>query len=181
MGKLTLLNRLVTDITEKTKTLEEKSSNIDQERENYLKIVQSEKTKYEEVVSLNSELLERSEKIKTENILLQNQIRKPLREKLIRNKIFIWRLKGFFLILIGPIIIFSVLGYIIHLNHGDLKLSKQFIENYSGNIIISALITLGGMIYTGVFIKIFSDKFNQSAINAFKSNIEIPDEMKHLN
>ncbi|MFC0772413.1 hypothetical protein [Terrimonas alba] len=175
-----LLNKLVEDVTKKTQILEVKTSKIDKEREDHERIIREEKEKYQEVIGINSELAEQSKKMKAENINLQNQIRKPLREKYIRRKVFWWRTKAFLLVLIGPVVLALVLWYVMNLNNGDLNLTKEFIQKYTGNVIVSSMITLVSLYYSGFFIKLFSDRFNHSAVMAYRNSLDIPDTLKQL-
>jgi hypothetical protein len=175
-----LLNRLVEDVTKKTKILHAKTSKIDKEREEHGRIVKEEQDKYSEAAGINSELAEQNKKMKAENIKLQNEIRKPIREKFIRKKVFWWRTKAFFLVLIGPVVLASTLWYVINLNDGDLNLTKEFIKNYKGSFIVSSIVTLASLIYSGFFIKLFSDRFNHSAVVAYKNNLETPENLKQV-
>ncbi len=175
-----LLNRLVDDITRKSKILEEKTLKIDKEKDSYEQAITTEQSKYKEALDSSLFLAEQNKAMRNENIRLQNELRKPNREKYIRNKVFRWRLKSFLLVLIGPAVLIVTLWYVINLNNGDLNLSKEFLQKHTSNIIFSSLISLASLIYSGIFIKIFSDRFNHSALTAYRNSIEIPENLKNL-
>lgn len=175
-----LLNKLVEEISRKSKILDEKTFKIDKEKEGYEQLITNAKSKQQEALDSSVFLAEQVKLIRSENIRLQNEIRKPKREKFIRNKVFWWRARSFFLVLVGPVVLIITLCYVVNLNSGDLKLSKEFLQKYTNNIIFSSLISLASLIYSGIFIKIFADRFNHSALNAYKNGIEVPAELKNL-
>lgn len=175
-----LLDRLTKDLKNKVKIFHEKTNTIDEQIALSQSQVKKEQEKYQEVTEVNNELSDELKRYKKENVDLQNKIRKPLRDKYIYNRIFWWRFKSFVYVLLGPIVLISIVGYILYLNNGSIKLTKEFLDTYKENVIASATIALASIIYSGLFVKVFADKYNQSTINAFKSNIDIPENLQEL-
>lgn len=71
-------------------------------------------------------------------------------------------------------------GIVYFIHERDFEKIKTAINIYKENTVISMSFALGVIIYTGVFIKILSDRYNQSSVNAFKSNIQIPENLRQL-
>src|SRR5690606_3399778 len=83
------------------------------------------------------------------NINLENQRRKPLREKYIKGKIFRWRLKTFAYLLFGIVIFLGALIYLYYLSSWNLKRATETYDNYKSNIFITSGIWLASAVYSG--------------------------------
>jgi hypothetical protein len=134
--------------------------------------------KQKELETVQSELIKQKQRI----ITLENEKREPLRKKFIKEKIFMWRLNTFLYILLGATIFLSTIAYIYYLGDWKNQDTIMIIEQYKGNLLITALVWLGSVFFSGFFIKRFSDQFSQTNVNAFKANMQkkIPSELKEI-
>lgn len=148
-----------------SKKLEIKSEVLDRK----MMGIDKKKKEWEETVFLNTELAERNNRIQKENIRLKNGARKLLRDEYVRKKVLHWRLRCFWFLPVAPLPIFLFWTKI-----------SLFLSQYMDPIQIAFLASIAGVIYSGVFVKIFADRFNSGTVNAFKSNIEIPEDMRPL-
>lgn len=72
--------------------------------------------------------------------------------------------------------------YTLYLANWSIEDAANLIKYFLENLIIAAIVWLASVIFTGFFIKRFSDQFSQSNINAYKNNIEkeLPDNLKEI-
>lgn len=134
-----------------------------------IEVIDKKKQDYDETINLNSELLEDIKKIRSENLRLKNAERKKLRRRFIKRKVFHWRLRSFLPFMVLPLLVIICWGLI-----------QPYVNGPKGIRGMSVLSVVAAAIYSGIFIKIFADKFNQSTINAYLSTIEIPEDLRPL-
>jgi len=167
-----VLSRAVTQLKKQLKGLEKGKQLIINPQLNF------EVKENSEVLELKNKLAEQESKFKS----LENERRKVLRTKYVRQKIFYWRLKSFGYIMLSIMIVGAIMIYLNYLVKDPSEDLENLLEKYRNNIIISSVLWLGGIAFSGFFVKRFSDQFSISNVNGFKANIEkeMPTELKDL-
>jgi len=96
-----------------------------------------------------------------------------------KKRLYSWRKKSW--IEFGISILVFLLPIIYFLNKTEWNLNKTSEELIAlkSNIIVSSIVPFIGLVFSGVVIRTLFNKYrNHSNINAYKSSIEVPDELK---
>lgn len=172
--QLILLTRAVKDLKTKVKKIEKAPATI----LNAPQINFEAAEKQQEIDALTAKVKEEKER----NNKLENEIRETKRNKYFKREKFKWRCKTFLYILICLIFPIGVLIYCGYISGWEMDSVGEMIQTNKQNFIFTSVIWLFSVVLSSFFIKRFSDQFNQSAINAFISNLEknLPDELKEI-
>lgn len=127
-----------------------------------------------------NELKESLEKEKQKNSKAENEQRKTAREKFVYWSVFWWRGRTVLWLLLFPLLV--AIYILLHCSRYDWNwnYTKQYFEELDKNILFVLFKWTCGIVYAGIFIKIFSDKFGESNKSKFIEKIEIPEEYKEL-
>ncbi len=119
------------------------------------------------------------------NVLKQKELKRAeneLKQKLedfYNKEIFKWRKRSWIEFAISIIVFSLPILYFLQLTNWNLNQANEVITKLVSNVIISSIISLIGLIFSGVIIKSLFDKYrNHSNIKAFKENLRIPDHLK---
>ncbi len=118
-------------------------------------------------------LAEKEERIKNEN-----KVREEKRNLLINKEVKWWRTKSI-IEFVGCLCVFIILILCaLWKSNWDFIEATRYIRD---NIVISLVVTIFSLIFSGIVINSLSLKYrNYSNIEAFKRNIQIPDELKEI-
>jgi hypothetical protein len=164
-----LINKLIADIKTKSQKLDEEKKDIVTDKANLA-----------EAIKRNAELNSEIEKVKKEKRISENAYRKIKRDKWIYKKVLRWRTLPFLLVMLGPIF---VVGFFIYVKSKETQLitSEVIITSLKNNPSTYIIFSLIVLLYVGLCLKIFSDRFNHSAVMAYKNSLLIPEEYSELN
>lgn len=176
-----LLNRLVSDFTEKTNVLAKKSATIDEERERSNDLILKERNKYVEAVNLNTELLEQNRRIRVENIRIQNTQRMKDRQLFISSKLRRWRQRSWIEVIVSCLLPFVICFFVLMLNHWDWERLNDFVKWCKENVFVSLMVTILYLFIPGFFIVSLKDKYrNHPNIAKFEERLKIPEHLLPL-
>lgn len=127
----------------------------------------------------NREFIEKELKeLKEKELQREEKKRKQKIEEFYKHEIFKWRRKSWIEFGILIFIILIPLLYLLFKTNWDFKLTNEIINNLRSNIIISLVIALIGIVFSGVVIKTLFNKYrNHSNIKAYKDSIKIPEHI----
>ena len=119
--------------------------------------------------------------LKIENIKTENKLRETKRELLIAMELKKWRTKSWIAFMIfGVIVIFAITWIILAFDYSPKKPDSLF-DIIIQSKVFSILISVITFLMNTFVVKALYDKyFNHSNINAFKSNIIIPIDLKNV-
>ena len=110
---------------------------------------------------------------------LKKQEQKKKLNELFEKKLNNWRRKSWLEFGVSILVFLIPIFYFLIINKWDLNETSNELIALNSNIIVSSIISLIGLFFSGVVIKTLYNKYrNHSNINAFKSSIEIPDDIK---
>ena len=110
---------------------------------------------------------------------LKKQEQKKKLNEFFEKKLNNWRRKSWLEFGVSILVFLIPIFYFLIINKWDLNETSNELIALNSNIIVSSIISLIGLFFSGVVIKTLYNKYrNHSNINAFKSSIEIPDDIK---
>ncbi|MBS2099763.1 hypothetical protein [Carboxylicivirga linearis] len=126
-----------------------------------------------------SDLSVKLKELQNKERIRENEIRQKKREELIDNHLKKWRRKSWIELVVCLIFLIAPLVVILWLSQWDIESAQLKFQEYQSNFIIGAGITLLSIIFNAVVIRTLFNKYrNHSNINAFKTTIPIPEELK---
>jgi len=148
------------DLTSENETLKDK-----------LKKSEENERKYDEQVK---QLLERDKQ-------REKQFRSDKRDEFYKTELWKWRRKSWIELSIS-ILVFIIAGlFLFSSSDWNFAKSLQLLSELKSNIIISSLVTLGGLIFSTIVIGgLFIKYRNHSNIKAYKEGLKIPEEIKEM-
>lgn len=100
-------------------------------------------------------------------------------EKFYKESIYKWRRKSWIEFVSSMLIFIVPILYILQLTGWNFKQTGKVFNNLASNIIVSSIITLAGLIFSGIVIKTLFNKYrNHSNINAYKTSLKLPNNLK---
>jgi len=171
--RISRLEKIITEMEEKGESL----IRLKAEYEKKIRDVDLKKDSEQELEKLRSELSQE----KKERLTIENQRRKELRTNFIQKKLSKWRKRTLVELLIWMLLwLVITVGFLWSSGWNFNKALERFIQ-FKSNIIISSLVALAGIVFSGVTIKTLFNKYrNHSNIEAYKKSIDIPDDYKDV-
>lgn len=170
--EINILDKVKSNFKTKEISLNEKSEQLENQKQQLSNEQNQNKIKID---NLSNELeKERKEK----NEILKNLVTKN-REKFIENEIAKWKNKSLMQLMYCGIVMICAITYFLYLAEWKIDNCIYVYENYKNNLLITALITIVGFVFTFFILWDFRGKhYNHSNIKAFKDLIKIPENLK---
>lgn len=112
----------------------------------------------------------------------KNKHREHLRQNYIDEEIKTWRYKSWKELCYCFLIILLIGVVILYISQWNISEAMNLVTKATENILISALISLIWLIFTGFVLKSIYDKYrNHSNIENFKKGLKIPEDFKEIN
>ncbi len=172
------IQSLIDKIEKKEKRLDEIKKNYDKKinNETILEVEKIKNSHESEMDLIKNELAAE----KKQRIKLTNEKVKHSREKFIWRKIFWWRLRTVIWLLIIPFIVILFILFKCYTFQWDWGKTKTCFDGYDNNTLFVFLKYIAAIIYTGIFIKVFSDKFGESNKSKYIERIDMPENLKDI-
>lgn len=170
--EINILDKVKSNFKTKEISLDERSEQL----ENQKKQLSKEQNQSKITIDNLSNELEKERKEKSE--ILKNLVAEN-REKFIENEITKWKNKSLKQLMYCGIVLICAITYFLYLAEWKIDNCTYVYENYKNNLLITALITIVGFIFTFFILWDFRGKYyNHSNIKAFKDLIKIPEHLK---